>query len=76
MFSLNCKYTVFDTMENKDAIKKRYASLSEAEAAVRRLERKHKGSRFGRFIALPYFDGRKKLRRRDYFQSRIVYVGD
>jgi len=74
MFS-NWKYRVYDTVEKKYAIKKRYASDAEAMAAVERLRRRHKTSPFGRFMVL-VDPGIKKKRHSDYYQSRIVYVGD
>ena len=68
------KMYIFDTVECKDAIKRRYATDDEANKALNRLRRRHPDSPYGRFIILnePKGGGRK----RQPYRSGHVYVGD
>jgi len=68
------KVYIYDTVERKDAIKKRYATDEEANKALNRLRRRHPDSPHGRFVIL--IDTKRDGRKRQPYRSTHVYVGD
>lgn len=74
LFGKPLKMYIFDTVERKDAIKKRYASDGELNKAMDRLRRRHPDSPYGRFIVL--IDTKRDGRKRQPQRSTHVYVGD
>lgn len=74
LFGKPWKVYIFDTVERKDAIKKRYATDEEANKALNRLRRRHPDSPYGRFTIL--VDARPDGRKRRPYRSTHVYVGD
>ena len=68
------KLMIIDTVEHKDAVKKRYATIEEAQKALARLRRRHPNSSFDRFMIL--YDTKPDGRKRRPQRSTHVYVGD